>query len=237
MLTAIADRAGKSFPLHAHTEGFARWKSGAVAIQTETITSVAAKVRGQRTRDVVLQEAEGRLLVSCTCPARTFELPGCKHAWATLLEADRRGALPNLRSTRTPLKIAFLEPPIATEKESEAEQDRTPKRKAKEHRTQAATAEPAAGAMAATAEAAKATTKEPAKAPKKKTEGEATSATKTDAKTEAKRTAKTFTTKPEKEPSAGVDRASRRSARETSARPEARGKPRRPLPRSSGRRR
>ena len=111
MLTAIADRAGRSFPLYAHTEGFARWKKGAVSIEQESPTSVVAKVRGQRTRDVVVHDEKGRLLVSCTCPARTFEVPGCKHAWAALLEIDHRGALPNLRGSRAPLLVGFLAPP------------------------------------------------------------------------------------------------------------------------------
>jgi hypothetical protein len=119
MLTPIADRAGKSFPLHAHTEGFARWKTGAVSIEEETATSVVAKVRGQRTRDVVLRDEKGRLLVGCSCPARTFELPGCKHAWAALLEIDRRGALPNLRTTRASLPVAFLEAPTEPPAEPE----------------------------------------------------------------------------------------------------------------------
>lgn len=111
----IADRAGKSFPLHAHTEGYARWKSGSVAIEHESPRAIQAKVRGDQTRDVRLQEQDGRLLVQCTCPARTYETPGCKHVWATLLEVDRRGALGGLRGARTPLAVAFLEPKPADE--------------------------------------------------------------------------------------------------------------------------
>src|SRR5262249_39698398 len=116
MTMLIADRAGKAFPIHAHTQGFARWKSGAVTIEEESASSVVAKVRGQRTRNVVLRLAAGALLVGCTCPARTLDLPGCKHAWAALLEVDRRGALASLRTTRAPLRVDFLEMTEAPEK-------------------------------------------------------------------------------------------------------------------------
>ena len=134
----IADRAGKSFPLHAHTEGYARWKSGSVAIEHESPRAIQAKVRGDQTRDVRLQEQDGRLLVQCTCPARTYETPGCKHVWATLLEVDRRGALGGLRAARTPLAVAFLEPkpanepPKETAKETPKETAKPPKKESKE---------------------------------------------------------------------------------------------------------
>jgi hypothetical protein len=134
MLTAIADRAGKSFPVHAHKEGFARWKGGGVSIEEETATSVVAKVRGQRTRDVIVRHEKGQLLVGCSCPARTFDLPGCKHAWATLLEIDRRGALPNLRATRASLPVSFLEPspPVDSSAPEPQEQKVEKKKKRKE---------------------------------------------------------------------------------------------------------
>lgn len=117
---AVADRAGRSFPLHAHTHGFARWKSGAVSIEAESERAVTAKVRGQRTRDVILREEKGTLFVHCTCPARTFELPGCKHAWAALLEVDHRGALASLRTTRAPIRVSFMDVPPAPNAKSES---------------------------------------------------------------------------------------------------------------------
>lgn len=106
----IADRAGRSFPVHAHAQGYARWKGGNVSIEEESPRAVRAKVRGEQIRDVRLQDQDGRLLVQCTCPSRTFERPGCKHVWAALLEIDKRGALAGLRSARTPLVVGFLEP-------------------------------------------------------------------------------------------------------------------------------
>ena len=111
----IADRAGKSFLPNAHAQGFARWKGGNVSIEQESTSTVVAKVRGARTYDVVLREEQGKLLVHCTCPARTFDRPGCKHVWAALLEVDRRGALTALRERRGDVPVRFLEPsPPAT---------------------------------------------------------------------------------------------------------------------------
>ena len=135
----IADRAGRTFPLHAHTQGYARWKSGSVTIEQESPRAIQAKVRGDQTRDVRLQEQDGRLLVQCTCPARTYETPGCKHVWATLLEVDRRGALGGLRAARTPLAVAFLEPKpadaapkdAATEAAKPSKKERTEKKEKK----------------------------------------------------------------------------------------------------------
>jgi uncharacterized Zn finger protein len=129
MLIAIADRAGRSFPIHAHTNGFAHWKSGAVTIEQESERSVTAKVRGQRIRDVVLREEKGCLVIQCSCPGRSMDLPGCKHAWATVLEVDRRGALSSLRTTRDPLKVAFAEEVEKKEMAKEATEDETIEKK------------------------------------------------------------------------------------------------------------
>jgi hypothetical protein len=225
MLIPISDRAGKAFPVHAHTHGFARWKSGAVSIENETATSVVAKVRGQRTRNVVLQEERGRLLVSCTCPARTFERPGCKHAWAALLEIDRRGALPNLRSTRAPLPVSFLEPPPGSEADANADADvDAASEAASVPSSEPTAAEPLVKSMKAKAKAeanTESTVKKEKKPKKEKDEDE---------KAEV-------TTMPVKASSRANDRASRRSVRATSAPPAARGKPRRDPRRSSSRRR
>lgn len=236
MLTAIADRAGRSFPRHAHTNGFASWKSGAVTIENETPTSVNAKVRGQRTRDVTFQEEKGRLVVSCSCPSRTFELPGCKHAWATLLEIDRRGALPNLRATRAPLPVRFLEPIAPSSADSaEAHADSAPEAKAKAPDEE----------KKKTGRKAKAKTKGDAEADgKAEAEAEAEAKAEAEARAEAvtekkakKKNVAAITKAPVKGSSSGSDRASRRSVRATSAPPGARGKLQRGQRRASGRRR
>ena len=104
----LADRAGPSFHAHAHAQGYARWRRGLVVIDEESPTAVTATVRGPRPRHIRLEAEGSRLLVHCTCPARTLERPGCKHVWAALLEVDRRGALRCLRSTAGPLRVGFL---------------------------------------------------------------------------------------------------------------------------------
>ena len=230
MLTAIADRAGRSFPRHAHTNGFASWKSGAVTIEQETPTSVTAKVRGQRTRDVTFEDEKGRLVVSCSCPSRTFELPGCKHAWATLLEIDRRGALPNLRGTRAPLPVSFLEPVggPASDRTDEDEDAAAPdavtptekREKEKKKRGRAAKADAEAKAAVDVTASGDADVT-PEDAPKKKK----ASKKKVDAGVVTKTRGK------ESSPASGP--ALRRSARATSVRPEGRGKQQRGRPRAS----
>lgn len=116
----VADRAGQSFHLNAHQQGYAQYKSGGVSIEEESASVVVAKVRGQKTRMVRLEDGGGRLLVRCTCPARTLERPGCKHVWAALLEIDRRGSLAGLRASRAPLAVQFLEAEPKVEPEPKA---------------------------------------------------------------------------------------------------------------------
>ncbi|MDZ7637625.1 MAG: SWIM zinc finger family protein [Bryobacterales bacterium] len=54
--------------------------------------SMVCQVQGSALYEVGLFLVEGTLEVLCTCPA--FEKWGpCKHTWAAILEADRRGAL------------------------------------------------------------------------------------------------------------------------------------------------
>lgn len=107
----LADRLGHAFPAQALARGFAVWKRARVVIEEEAPGRVTAKVRGTRTRDVVLEVQGPALFVRCTCPARALEQPGCKHVWATLLEVDRRAGLASLRALASParLRVAFLE--------------------------------------------------------------------------------------------------------------------------------
>ncbi|MBX3215912.1 MAG: hypothetical protein KF850_27985 [Labilithrix sp.] len=85
-------------------QGFACHARGVELVASGT-TRVHARVRSKRTHDVHLRAEGGRLLVACTCPARSFGLDACKHAWATLLEVDRQEALTALRGARGPLVV------------------------------------------------------------------------------------------------------------------------------------
>jgi hypothetical protein len=77
-------------------QGFACHARG-VEIQIASNTHVVARVRSKRTYDVDLRAVDGRLVVGCKCPARSYGLDVCKHAWAALLEVDRKGGLEALR--------------------------------------------------------------------------------------------------------------------------------------------
>lgn len=96
---SIAGRAGHAFTAHAMMEGFACHARG-VEMPAAGPARVHARVRSKRVHDVHLRAEKGRLLVSCSCPARSFGLEVCKHVWAALLEVDRHDALGELRTTR-----------------------------------------------------------------------------------------------------------------------------------------
>ncbi|MBX3199716.1 MAG: SWIM zinc finger family protein [Labilithrix sp.] len=101
---SIAGRAGHAFAPHAMVQGFACHARGVELVASGT-TRVHARVRSKRTHDVHLRAEGGRLLVACTCPARSFGLDVCKHAWAALLEVDRQETLTALRGARGPLAV------------------------------------------------------------------------------------------------------------------------------------
>jgi hypothetical protein len=64
----------------------------AVRVIEATPREVIAEVTGTRLYDVELKYDDNSLTVGCTCPY--FVDHGlCKHIWATILEADRRGSL------------------------------------------------------------------------------------------------------------------------------------------------
>jgi hypothetical protein len=108
---SIAERAGGAFPSHTTIRGFLHYDKGQVDLTDVAERGATARVRGKRTEDVELRIEKGRLLIACTCPARSLGLTGCKHVWAVLLEVDRRGAWTALRTTRKPLVVAHLDAP------------------------------------------------------------------------------------------------------------------------------
>jgi superfamily II DNA or RNA helicase len=70
--------------------------AGAVRGLLGGISGVTAEVRGTRNYEVNLRLAEGRLVVSCTCPFFTDRESVCKHLWAVTVAADEKGWLQNL---------------------------------------------------------------------------------------------------------------------------------------------
>jgi hypothetical protein len=130
-MIAIADRLGHLFHPHTVAQGFAAWFRGGVSVTHESERAFFVDVRSRRRNDVRLLVEAGRLLTSCSCGAKDLGASVCKHLWAALLEADRRGVFPRLRATRARLAIGPLvdDTPL-----SKAPKRRTRKRKRKRDR-------------------------------------------------------------------------------------------------------
>ncbi len=101
---SLAGRAGYKFEPATMIQGFACHGRG-VELFDACPEHVRARVRSKRTHDVDLQAQGGRLLVACSCPARSFGQTVCKHVWATLLEVDRRGGLEKLHTVKGMLPV------------------------------------------------------------------------------------------------------------------------------------
>ncbi len=106
---AIAGRAGHAFTPQAMMQGFACHARG-VELAASAPARVHARVRSKRVHDVHLRAEDGRLIIACTCPARSLGLDFCEHAWAALLEVDRANALSDLRATRGALVVVAAPP-------------------------------------------------------------------------------------------------------------------------------
>jgi superfamily II DNA or RNA helicase len=76
----------------AQFKGVRLFESGAVRLTTVETNHVHAEVMGSRLYDVCLQFLYGDLVVACECPYFA-DRGACKHIWATILQADREGAL------------------------------------------------------------------------------------------------------------------------------------------------
>ena len=101
--SSLAGRAGHAFTPQAMLQGFACHARG---VELTLSTSRAhARIRSKRTHDVHLRADRGRLLVACSCPARSLGLEVCKHTWAALLEVDRQQGLTDLRRSRGLLSV------------------------------------------------------------------------------------------------------------------------------------
>jgi SWIM zinc finger len=81
--------------LRNRVKGADYFRSGAVAEIAGGEWSAHALVRGTRDYRVDLRRESGtdRFTASCECPYYTDRADICKHIWAALLEADRRGLL------------------------------------------------------------------------------------------------------------------------------------------------
>src|SRR5881394_251185 len=95
----IASRVAFQFDKGVQYRGFGLFRGHAVRVTDESSTHVHASVSGGIQYDVRVTLDDGRLLVSCDC-VYFGEYGKCKHLWATILEADRRGALADAMSAK-----------------------------------------------------------------------------------------------------------------------------------------
>jgi hypothetical protein len=111
-------------------EGFACHARG-----VETVTSTAhrfqARVRSKRMHDVCLRAERGRLVIACSCPARSLGLDGCKHAWASLLEIDRLAAFQDLRQSPGALVVEMVAPDVKSKDQGPEDKSAKPKEEPK----------------------------------------------------------------------------------------------------------
>ncbi len=88
----LASRLAFQFDKHVQVRGTGLFQSRAVRISEQSPRHLNALVLGGNPYQVEISHDDGRLLVFCECPYFT-EYGQCKHLWAAILEADRRGAL------------------------------------------------------------------------------------------------------------------------------------------------
>src|SRR5277367_680127 len=88
----LASRLSFQFEQRVQAKGFGLFRDRAVRVTEENSSQLLAIVTGGRPYDVRVTYDHDRLLVSCECPYFA-DFGRCKHLWAAILEADRRGAL------------------------------------------------------------------------------------------------------------------------------------------------
>ena len=95
----LASRLAFQIDKRVQMRGAEIFQSRAVRVSEESPRHLNALVMGGRPYQVEISHDEGRLLVFCECPYFT-EYGQCKHVWAAILEADRRGALADALSAK-----------------------------------------------------------------------------------------------------------------------------------------
>lgn len=88
----LASRLAFQFDQRVQFRGLGLFRDRAVRVVEESPSHLHALVTGGSLYDVRVTHDNGRLFVSCGCPYFS-DYGQCKHLWAALLEADRRGAL------------------------------------------------------------------------------------------------------------------------------------------------
>ncbi|HEY7087353.1 MAG TPA: SWIM zinc finger family protein, partial [Tepidisphaeraceae bacterium] len=94
---SLIDSVADEFEPHVQDRGQSYFESGAVNVYSVTDRMIRARVEGSDTYEVRIQWDGEMVDWRCSCPYFA-EHDQCKHIWATLLEADHRGVLPDLES-------------------------------------------------------------------------------------------------------------------------------------------
>jgi superfamily II DNA or RNA helicase len=89
----LSERVSGEFSATARERGEKYFARGRVDIGSEGAGLVYATVEGTQFHEVSLELDGGALLASCDCPHFDSGVP-CKHLWAAILAAERRGLLP-----------------------------------------------------------------------------------------------------------------------------------------------
>jgi len=95
----LASRLSLQFEQRVQSKGFGLFRDRAVRVTEESPRRLAAMVTGGRLYEVRVTYDDNRLLVSCECPYFA-DFGTCKHLWAAILEADRRGALQDAQNAK-----------------------------------------------------------------------------------------------------------------------------------------
>lgn len=96
---SLAQKLRHRFPHSVIQKGQGIYVDGRVSVREASPYLQRAMVTGTELYDVELELEDQTLVVDCSCPY--FEDRGaCKHIWACILEADRRGSLAEARKLR-----------------------------------------------------------------------------------------------------------------------------------------
>lgn len=98
----LSTRLAFQFDKRVQINGAAEFAHHVVKVIDSGPTFVHAQIKDNRLYTVRIDYEAGRLLVSCGC-SHYMDFGQCKHLWAVILEADRRGAL------QEALKARYLE--------------------------------------------------------------------------------------------------------------------------------
>src|SRR3954471_18075126 len=94
-------------------------RNGAVNIIDHSPEFVEAEVEGSDLYRVTVERKDGTAAYSCTCPY--FEEHGrCKHCWAVVVEAQKKGILPGIKQPPEPLHLTTA---AQLERENDSESD------------------------------------------------------------------------------------------------------------------